>query len=68
MNYTEYNQLPSGEVALIGRVKYVVRFVLWSSLFIVHRRSHPDVAQRHYPELFKKYFPTGLPPTPGLVN
>lgn len=51
VNYTEYNQLPSGEVALIGRVK-----------------SHPDVAQRHYPELFKKYFPNGLPPTPGLVN
>jgi len=24
-------------------------------------KSHPDVAQRHYPELFKKYFPEGLP-------
>jgi len=24
-------------------------------------RSHPDVAERHYPELFKKYFPNGLP-------
>ncbi|KIJ50441.1 hypothetical protein M422DRAFT_245712 [Sphaerobolus stellatus SS14] len=24
-------------------------------------KSHPDVAARHYPELFKKYFPNGLP-------
>lgn len=24
-------------------------------------KSHPDVAQRHYPDLFKKYFPNGLP-------
>lgn len=24
-------------------------------------RSHPDVAQRYYPELFKQYFPDGLP-------
>ncbi|ESK89758.1 naringenin 3-dioxygenase [Moniliophthora roreri MCA 2997] len=24
-------------------------------------KSHPDVAERHYPHLFKKYFPDGLP-------
>ncbi|KIJ50476.1 hypothetical protein M422DRAFT_245763 [Sphaerobolus stellatus SS14] len=24
-------------------------------------KSHPFVAERHYPELFKKYFPNGLP-------
>ncbi|KAF5376219.1 hypothetical protein D9615_008509 [Tricholomella constricta] len=24
-------------------------------------KSHPDVAQQHYPALFKKYFPEGLP-------
>ncbi|KAF5361186.1 hypothetical protein D9758_009042 [Tetrapyrgos nigripes] len=24
-------------------------------------KSHPDVAQRHYPELFKRFFPDGLP-------
>lgn len=24
-------------------------------------KSHPDVAQRHYPDLFKQYFPNGLP-------
>ncbi|GJJ06756.1 hypothetical protein Clacol_000952 [Clathrus columnatus] len=24
-------------------------------------KSHPDVAERHYPELFKHYFPNGLP-------
>ncbi|CAL1706053.1 unnamed protein product [Somion occarium] len=44
VNYAEYGLLPSGEVALIGRVK-----------------SHPDVAQRHYPDLFKQFFPDGLP-------
>ncbi|KAI9571715.1 hypothetical protein HD554DRAFT_2203286 [Boletus coccyginus] len=24
-------------------------------------KSHPDVAQRHYPDLFEQYFPSGLP-------
>jgi hypothetical protein len=24
-------------------------------------KSHPDVAERHYPDLFKKYFPNGIP-------
>ncbi|KAF8645452.1 hypothetical protein AX16_007816 [Volvariella volvacea WC 439] len=24
-------------------------------------KSHPDVAERHYPELFRHYFPNGLP-------
>lgn len=24
-------------------------------------KSHPDVAQRHYPDLFAQYFPNGLP-------
>ncbi|OBZ71058.1 hypothetical protein A0H81_09320 [Grifola frondosa] len=24
-------------------------------------KSHPDVAERYYPELFKKYYPDGLP-------
>jgi isopenicillin N synthase-like dioxygenase len=24
-------------------------------------KSHPDVAERHYPALFKQYFPNGLP-------
>ncbi|KAL4073769.1 hypothetical protein J3A83DRAFT_4389897 [Scleroderma citrinum] len=24
-------------------------------------KSHPDVAERHYPDLFKEYFPDGLP-------
>ncbi|KAI0644712.1 Clavaminate synthase-like protein [Trametes meyenii] len=24
-------------------------------------KSHPDVAERHYPEMFKKFFPEGLP-------
>ncbi|KAI9571182.1 Clavaminate synthase-like protein [Boletus coccyginus] len=24
-------------------------------------KSHPDIAERHYPDLFKQYFPSGLP-------
>jgi len=44
VNYAEYNELPSGHVNLIGRIK-----------------SHPDVAERHYPDLFKQFFPHGLP-------
>jgi isopenicillin N synthase-like dioxygenase len=44
VNFTEFDQEPSGKVNLIGRVK-----------------SHPDVAQRHYPELFAAIFPNGLP-------
>ncbi|VDC06641.1 unnamed protein product [Peniophora sp. CBMAI 1063] len=44
VNYTEFDKLPTGLVALIGRVK-----------------SHPDVAQRHYPDMFKQFFPQGLP-------
>ncbi|EIW83111.1 Clavaminate synthase-like protein [Coniophora puteana RWD-64-598 SS2] len=24
-------------------------------------KSHPDVAERHYPDLFKQYFPNGIP-------
>ena len=63
VNYAEYHLLPSGEVALIGRVKYI--FVTLHDMTLPDRsgrhRSHPDVAQRHYPELFKQYFPDGLP-------
>ncbi|GLB44964.1 putative iron ascorbate-dependent oxidoreductase family protein [Lyophyllum shimeji] len=44
VNFAEFDQVPSGQVNLIGRVK-----------------SHPDVAERHYPRLFKAYFPEGLP-------
>ena len=24
-------------------------------------RSHPDVAEKHYPDLFKQFFPYGMP-------
>jgi len=44
VNFSEYDNLPSGQVSLINRVK-----------------SHPDVAERHYPNLFKQFFPYGLP-------
>ena len=62
VNYTEYGRLPSGEVALIGRVKSVVsfRYGQFRKLTCAYR-SHPDVAERHYPDLFKEFFPNGLP-------
>jgi hypothetical protein len=45
VNFSEFDQEPSGKVNLIGRIK-----------------SHPDVAERHYPQLFKQFFPRGLAP------
>ena len=66
VNHGEYGFEPSGQVSLIGRIKFVLslnvspnRESLLTHIFFC--RSHPDVAQRHYPELFKKYFPEGLP-------
>ncbi|KAF9526908.1 hypothetical protein CPB83DRAFT_857184 [Crepidotus variabilis] len=44
VNFSEFDNEPSGKVNLIGRVK-----------------SHPDVAERHYPELFRQIFPSGRP-------
>ena len=31
------------------------------TMIIMCCRSHPDVAERHYPDLFKEFFPQGLP-------
>ena len=62
VNYTEYGRLPSGEVALIGRVKRVFAFRYSQPMKLTCAyRSHPDVAERHYPDLFKEFFPNGLP-------
>ena len=63
MNFSEFDREPSGKVNLIGRVKYVHKlstfyFIFWGML-IVGFRSHPDVGERHYPELFKQIFPNG---------
>jgi len=44
INFSEYDNLSSGQVSLINRVK-----------------SHPDVAERHYPNLFQQFFPYDLP-------
>ncbi|EIN12096.1 Clavaminate synthase-like protein [Punctularia strigosozonata HHB-11173 SS5] len=45
VNYAEYN---TGEPFGYGNL-------------IGRIKSHPDVAERHYPEFFRQYFPTGLP-------
>jgi hypothetical protein len=72
VNFDEYDYLPSGQVSLVGRVKYVappfdprtlgddcgVGIGLTDGACY---RSHPDVAERHYPDLFKQSFPYGLP-------
>jgi hypothetical protein len=62
INYAEYDLEPAGKVSLIGRIKCVliVPFSLFFCL-LFSTRSHPDVAERHYPELFKQFFPDGLP-------
>jgi len=48
-------------VNLIGRVKYELTIppLPDPSDGIYPCRSHPDVAEIHYPELFKQIFPTG---------
>ncbi|KIJ50464.1 hypothetical protein M422DRAFT_245749 [Sphaerobolus stellatus SS14] len=45
VNFSDYDSLVPS-----GLVNLIGRF-----------KSHPDVAERYYPELFKKYFPNGLP-------
>jgi hypothetical protein len=58
VNFTKYDREPNGKVLLIGRVKSV--FSILSYCFVdTHWRSHPDVGERHYPELFKHLFPNG---------
>lgn len=66
INFSEYDRgEASGQANLIGRVKYVLHFSLSYASMIqllpYFRRSHPDVGQKHYPELFKQIFPQGLP-------
>jgi hypothetical protein len=65
VNFTEFDREPSGRVNLIGRVKWVTRLlfaciILWFDAIPLWR-SHPDVAEKHYPDLFKQFFPQGLP-------
>jgi len=72
VNFDEYDYLPSGQVSLVGRVKYVAPPFnpptlgddcgrVGIGLTGACCRSHPDVAERHYPDLFKRIFPYGLP-------
>ena len=62
VNFTEFDHEPSGHVNLIGRIKYGDLFdsLSWVMQLSTSTRSHPDVAQIHYPKLFMKYFPNGL--------
>ena len=62
MNFTEFDREPSGKVNLIGRVKYAhskLSIFFFVRLFLGFLRSHPDVGERHYPEIFKQIFPNG---------
>lgn len=66
INLAEYDREPSGQAVLVARVKCVSSLhyaVLCCNLLCVFDdfRTHPQVAERHYPELFEKYFPEGLP-------
>jgi hypothetical protein len=59
VNFSEFDKEPSGKVNLIGQVKYVL-FISPQLFNGLHScRSHPDVAEIHYPQLFKHIFPTG---------
>ncbi|KAH9035774.1 hypothetical protein EDB85DRAFT_1862721, partial [Lactarius pseudohatsudake] len=55
VNFSEYDTLPSGQVSLIQSGQ---KF----------HRSHPNVAEKHYPELFKQFFPYGIMPTDGTAD
>ncbi|CAE6403605.1 unnamed protein product [Rhizoctonia solani] len=56
VNFSEYALgQPSGQVQLIGRIKPIQAHASHAT------ESHPDVGERHYPELFKELFPGGLP-------
>ena len=61
VNYQDYDQKVTGVVALTGRIKLASFSLIqpWNHSPI--SRSHPDVAERHYPEIFEMYFPDGAP-------
>ena len=62
VNYAEYGLYPAGHVTLIGRVRYHASCQRSSvRLTMQFSRSHPDVGERYYPELFKQLFPNGMP-------
>jgi len=50
VNFSEYDNLPAYGNLPSGQVSLINRV-----------KSHPDVAERHYPNLFKQFFPYGLP-------
>jgi len=61
VNYGEYGLEYSGRVSLIGRIKWVnPREISILPDFYLFCRSHPDVAERHYPQLFRELFPQGI--------
>jgi len=61
VNYQEYDQEITGAVALTGRIKLGLFSLMWPWTYPPIPRSHPDVAKRHYPEMFEMCFPGGAP-------
>jgi len=71
VNCSEYDSLSAGQVHFVNRIKYVPCLPTLGGLVSrqsgtvltgkYDNRSHPDVAERHYPNLFKQFFPRGLP-------
>ena len=61
VNYREYDQELTGVVALTGRIKLGSLCSMQPWTYSPISRSHPDVAKRHYPEIFETYFPDGAP-------
>ncbi|KAI9453766.1 hypothetical protein BJY52DRAFT_1225415 [Lactarius psammicola] len=60
VNFSEYDCLQSGQVPSIDRVKNTPLVVICRLLGVARyradekpHRSHPDVAEKHYPDLFK---------------
>ncbi|KAH9073603.1 hypothetical protein EDB83DRAFT_2312908 [Lactarius deliciosus] len=59
VNFGEYDTLPSGQVPFISRDKLSGVAKYWADEKF--QRSHPNVAEKQYPELFKQIFPCGMP-------
>jgi len=59
-----YSQLAGDIIFLRGIMYVVIHTGIYSPNSadpILCYRSHPDITERFYPHLFKKYFPDGMP-------
>ena len=65
VKFTELAMEPSGQVVLIGRIKFVSAILSLAldvaDYYLTIFRSHPNVGAKHYPQLFGKLFPGGIP-------